>query len=31
MNTTPTPEFLRAQIGALVGQYANLALAPQPF
>ena len=31
MNTTPTPESLRAQIGALVRQYANLALAPQPF
>ena len=31
MNTTPTPESLRAQIGALVRQYADLALAPQPF
>ena len=31
MNTTPTPEFWRTQIGALVRQYANLALAPQPF
>ncbi len=31
MTQTPTPESLRASIGALVQQYADLALAPKPF
>ena len=31
MSTTHTPETLRTEIGALVRQYAGLALAPQPF
>ena len=31
MTQTPTPEQLRASIGALVQQYADLALAPKPF